>query len=514
MENFDGNDKNDNETDEDSDNYGKLEKRENIRITENKKKPLNRGKNQKESNNTRKFKDRDSEDDNETEEISKGNKNNGKVSDSRIKEWTEIWHKRLAHLSLDSMKTMKNQEIVKGLEKISFNGKSDVTGCDICKTMKGTRLKFNTRKIPRVKDKLELVHTDVCGPISPASLSGKRFFLSFIDDATRKSEILFLEKKSEVMEKFLEYKQRNENQTGMKIKRIRSDNGGEFVGKDFQKYLKDQGIIHEFTNPYSPEQNGIAERLNRTINDKARCMLGNAKLPKQFWAEAVRTANYIRNNSLCKPCGDKTPMELWNGYKPNVSYFKVFGCTAYTTIPKVRRSWKYGARAIKTVFLGYPDDHKGYRLWNPVDRQIINSRDVRFNEQLFYNDITEEIETDRSLDKKKYTTFEIEDISWLEEDLIDVLEPETTVAEVHPKRTDGVIQVEDSSEHEDTNDSDDSIETEEEEETHQRVLRPRTPNVRPEKYSALLKLDREKGKDLTSEDCMFLYGPYPGYRIQ
>jgi transposase InsO family protein len=327
------------------------------------------------------------------------------------------------------MKIMNNQEIVRGLEKINFNGKSDTANCEICKTMKGTRLKFNTSKIPRVKERLELIHTDICGPISPASISGKRYFVSFIDDATRRSEIFFLNKKSEMMEKFIEYKQHNETQTGLKIKRIRSDNGGEYIEKDFKKYLKDQGIIHEFTNVYCPEQNGIAERLNRTINDKARCMLGNAKLPKQFWAEAVRTANYIRNNSLCKPCENKTPMELWNGYKPNVSYFKIFGCTAYATLPKQHRSWKYGERAVKTIFLGYLDNRKGYRLWNPKNRTIINSRDVKFNEHLFNESVTEEIETDRKFDKENYTTFEIDDIRWSAEDLIEEPEPETTVVE-------------------------------------------------------------------------------------
>jgi hypothetical protein len=324
-----------------------------------------------------------------------------------------------------------------------------------------------------------------------------------------------------MMEKFIEYKQRNETQTGLKIKRIRSDNGGEYIEKDFKKYLKDQGIIHEFTNAYSPEQNGIAERLNRTINDKARCMLGNSKLPKQFWAEAVRTANYIRNNSLCRPCENKTPMELWNGYKPNISYFKIFGCTAYATLPRQHRSWKYGERAVKTIFLGYPDDRKGYRLWNPENRTIINSRDVKFDENLFNGNVEEELETDRRLHKENCITFDIEDIRWSEEDLLEEPEQESTTVEIYKEKPNEIVEHEndssedDSFEHEDedSDDSNNSIESVEEL-NEKRVLRPRTSKVKPDKYSALIKMDNQKGRDLTSEDCMFLYGPYPGYRIQ
>jgi hypothetical protein len=296
----------------------------------------------------------------------------------------------------------------------------------------------------------------------------------------------------------------------LEIKRIRSDNGGEYVGKEFQGYLKEQGIIHEFTNSYSPEQNGVAERLNRTLNDKARCMLENAKLPKQFWAEAVRTANHIRNNSTCKPCGNKTPMELWTDYTPNVSYFKIFGCTAYANIPKAQQLGKYGARAVKTIFLGYPDDRKGYRLWNPKTKRIVNSRDVKFDERLFSGGVIEETESDRKLDKSKFTTFDMEDISWLEEDQI--VEPENQERS-ELENIIGKNQEDNLDSDLDTTDNDSIIETEEIE-SDRRILRPRTSKVKPVKYSAFMKLDEEEKKEFTSEDCMFLYGPYPGYRIQ
>jgi hypothetical protein len=383
--------------------------------------------------------------------------------------------------------------------------------------MKATRLKFNARKIPRVQDRLELIHTDICGPISPASMSGKRFFLTFVDDTTRMSDIYFLEKKSEVMEKFLEYKNKVEKQTGSKIKRLRSDNGGEFLGKEFTTYLKSEGITHELTNVYSPEQNGIAERLNRTINDKVRCMLGNSGLPKAFWVEAVRTANFVRNISPCRTCDDMTPAELWNGYKPNISFLKIFGCTGYATIPKVKHNWKFGQRALKLVFLGYSIDRKGYRLWNPSNKQIVDSRDVKFDESCFYNFGKGNCVSNSKTETTNYTSFDLEKFTGFEEDDFEESSNDVVVEVSAPENQtpEEIISEADLSEEESVSDNDSEENSSDDDSSGcNRELRPRTTNIRPEKYTALIKMRPPKERPLTSEDCMMLYGPYPGYRIQ
>jgi hypothetical protein len=433
--------------------------------------------------------------------------------------WADIWHKRFGHICMETLRMMKNKDIVRGLETLNFTGKPNVSKCEICNIMKATRLKFHKREIPRVSERLDLIHMDICGPITPASMSGKRYFITFVDDATRKSEVYFLEKKSEAMEKFKEFKIKVEKQTGLKIKRIRSDNGGEFIGKEFTSFLKSEGISHELTNVYSPEQNGIAERLNRTLGDKVRCMLANSGLPEIFWAEAVRTANFVRNVSSCRTCDGKTPAELWDGHKPSVSFLKIFGCTAYATIPKIKRGWKYGQRALKLVFLGYSIDRKGYRLWNPSGKEIIDSRDIRFDESDFQdfrqkNGVTntEDISTNHiSFDLCKSDGFAGDD--FVSEDYDDVVEvdnperqqPEETVTEMVEETEEESDSVSVSGE-----DSDDGVQA------CDRELRPRTANIRPEKYTALVKMrpPKEKGKAMTSEDCMFLYGPYPGFRIQ
>lgn len=120
-----------------------------------------------------------------------------------------------------------------------------------------------------------------------------------------------------------------ENSSGNKLKALRTDNGGEYVSKQFEAYLKQEGIRHELTIPKTPEQNGIAERLNRTLVESARSMLLHAKLPKKYWGEAVRTAAYLKNRCPSKSLEEMTPYEAWHKRKPQLQHLRVFGCDAY-----------------------------------------------------------------------------------------------------------------------------------------------------------------------------------------
>jgi hypothetical protein len=274
---------------------------------------------------------------------------------------------------------MKRKEIVHGLGTcdLKFEGEID---CECCKLMKTTRIKFD--KGPRLKADglLDLVHTDICGPIQEQALGGVSYVVTFIDDASRKSDVYTVRNKSEVMDVFKDYKARVENETGRVIKILRSDNGGEYSGNAFEEYLRCHGIKHENTTVYTPQQNGVAERLNRSLLEMTRCLLRESGVPNLFWPEAVRAANVIRNRLTTRICGDKTPYELWTGRKPNIGYFRVFGCKAYVRIPRPYWTGKLGARAERGVFLGYDDRRKASLIWVQGENRMVHSRDVRYVE--------------------------------------------------------------------------------------------------------------------------------------
>ena len=170
-----------------------------------------------------------------------------------------------------------------------------------------------------------------------------------------------------------------EKSSGMKLKTLRTDNGGEYASIEFADYLKKNGIQHQTTVPKTPEQNSIAERMNRTLVESVRSMLSDSKLPKRFWAEGLSTATYLHNRSPTNSVQGMTPYEVWTGQKPNVSQLRVFGCDAYPHTPKDERS-KMDPKARKNIFLGYGNNVKGYRLYDKGKCKVFYSRDVIFNE--------------------------------------------------------------------------------------------------------------------------------------
>ncbi|UYV82136.1 hypothetical protein LAZ67_21001087 [Cordylochernes scorpioides] len=215
--------------------------------------------------------------------------------------------------------------------------------------------------------------------MSKRSPGGSLYFVSFKDDFSRFRVAYFIRHKSDVLEKFKEFVKRVRTETGNKIKRFRTDNGTEFLNKNFSDYLKSLGIVHELTAPYTPEQNGIAERDNRTIVESARCLLHGRKMPLELWAEAVNTAVYLLNRCTTKVLGNSTPYEIWYKRKPSILHLKTFGCNAYVHIPKDNRK-KLDKKSIRTFFVGYTETNKNYRMWDPIARKIIISRDVIFTE--------------------------------------------------------------------------------------------------------------------------------------
>ena len=192
--------------------------------------------------------------------------------------------------------------------------------CEGCALGKNHRLPFPKGVAWRAKEPLELVHTDVCGPMSINSNGGNRYFILFIDDFTRMTWVYFLKQKSEVFEVFRKFKLFVENQSGRTIKVLRSDNGKEYTSNQFTKYCEEEGIGRQLSVGYTPQQNGVSERKNRTVMEMAKSMIHAKGLLKSFWADTVHTAVYLLNRCPTKAVMDRTPTEAWSGRKPSVKH--------------------------------------------------------------------------------------------------------------------------------------------------------------------------------------------------
>ena len=224
-----------------------------------------------------------------------------------------------------------------------------------------------------------MIHSDICGPITPVSNGNKRYFISFIDDYSRKAWVYFLQEKSEAFSAFKSFKALVENEVGRVIKTLRTDRGGEYNSQEFANFCDMHGIRRQLTAAYTPQQNGVSERKNRTILNMVRSMLAGGSIPKNFWPEAVNWSVHILNRSPTFVVQDMTPAETWSGRKPVVNHFKIFGCIAYAHIPDEKRR-KLDFKGEKCIFLGVSDQSKAYKLYNPITKRIVISRDVVFDE--------------------------------------------------------------------------------------------------------------------------------------
>ena len=288
---------------------------------------------------------------------------------------TELWHRRLGHLNISCLKLLQEQEMVMELPEI----KAVKEVCEGCVLGKQCREAFPKEASTRASIPLELIHSDICGPMQTTTKAGNRYFITFIDDCTRMCWIYFLRNKSEALSVFKRFKATVELQSGYKLKKFRSDRGGEFTSAEFDSFCADVGIERQLTTPYTPQQNGVAERKNRTIVEMAKCLMFEKKIPLGFWAEAVNTSVYILNRFPTKALSKKTPFEAYSGRKPGIKHLKVFGSLCYAYVPNQQRQ-KLDLASKRCVFLGYGSCEKGYRLYNIETGKVIVSRDVVFNE--------------------------------------------------------------------------------------------------------------------------------------
>jgi hypothetical protein len=192
--------------------------------------------------------------------------------------------------------------------------------------------------------------------------------------------VFFLKDKSETQGIFKKFARRAQNEFDMKIKRVRSDNGTEFRNTNIEDFLDEEGIKHEFSVPYTPQQNGVVERKNRTLIEAARAMLDEYKIPeKDYWAEAVNTACHAINLLYLHKIMKKTAYELLTSKKPKVDYFRVFGCKCFI-LNKKSKSSKFAPRVDEGFLLGYGTNEHDYRVFNKTTGQTEITIDVTFDE--------------------------------------------------------------------------------------------------------------------------------------
>ncbi|CAI7757763.1 unnamed protein product, partial [Closterium sp. NIES-53] len=298
-------------------------------------------------------------------------------------DWLTL-HRRMGHVALPILQQLVKNEMVAGKR---VKGEPDeVLGCSTCMQAKFTRFPFSSSEAT-TKAPLDEVVMDVVVPLKLGA-AGAEYFLTIVDVYTRMTWVYVLSKKSDVAETVkTDWLPMVERQQDRLVKAIRTDRGGEFLGKDFGLWLKKNGIRHSLTMPYSPAMNGIAERANRTITETARGLLIEAGLPDYFWPDAVRSACVAKNRALTHVGADKwVPYVEWIGRKPKVDMLRVFGCMCMALVPKHLRHNKLGAKAIWAVHLGMAQNSKGWLLWDPFTKKFLVSRDCKFMENLMYKD--------------------------------------------------------------------------------------------------------------------------------
>jgi transposase InsO family protein len=323
-----------------------------------------------------------------------------------------IWHQRLCHLNYPTILAMDRTEAVTGT---FLQNKQIPEFCQGCVLGKSHRHTFPSSPI-RTPSTIPgyRIHADLCGPMAHVSLGGALYYLLFKDDYSGYRYIFCLAEKSDALRCFQEVYSDIFRDTGHHMQIFRTDGGGEFTSKKFQACLSEKGVRHEVTAPYSPEQNGLIERDNRTIMESVRSLLHTSGLPLSFWAEACHTVVYTLNRTGSRLIPGSTPFTLWYGFKPSLEHFRVFGCQVYAYIDKKQRT-KLDPKSHLCYFLGYCDNTKGYRIWDPETSQVLIRRDVSFNEQVLYGDQQETLRPSSSSEQELTATLSTDVSSQIQE---------------------------------------------------------------------------------------------------
>ena len=287
-----------------------------------------------------------------------------------------LWHNRLGHLAPRTIKLLHDSGVIKATGLIATEP------CRACALGKMTRRPFRSgASIPKAVRFGYLNHSDVC-TWGCTGIDDSEYFVTFIDDFFRFVAVYPIANKSDVLSKFKEFVSVLQTETGLSrpVVRLLSDNGVEYTGQEFKQFCCMMGIQHTTSCAYTPQQNGVAERGNRTLLEGARSMLATFDLPSKWWPYAICYAAYVRNRSPSQSLHGKSPFEIRHGQLPNLSKVRVFGCQAFLHIPDaLRRKCNY--KALACHFLGVAADQNGFIVCLD-DGRIKVSRDVnRFQEE-------------------------------------------------------------------------------------------------------------------------------------
>ncbi|GJV02917.1 putative ribonuclease H-like domain-containing protein [Tanacetum coccineum] len=287
-----------------------------------------------------------------------------------------LWHRRLGHVNFKNINKLVKSNLVRGLPSKTFKHDHSCLAC-----RKGKQHKASCKKLEEktVREPLELLHMDLFGPVSVESLNRKKYCLVVTDDCSRFSWVFFLVYKDETYDILHDLIVGLENKLRRKVKTIRCDHGTEFKNKLMNEFCAKKGIQREYSIARTPQQNGVAERKNRTLIEAARTMLADSLLPIQFWAEAVHTACYVLNRVLVTKPQMKTPYELLMGKPPNISFMKPFGCPL-TILNTMDHLGKFEGKSEEGYLLGYSTNSKGFRVYNRVTRKVQDCLHVDFLE--------------------------------------------------------------------------------------------------------------------------------------
>jgi transposase InsO family protein len=278
------------------------------------------------------------------------------------------WNEESSH------KLIKGEHIL-GLTNVHFE-KDKI--CSACQAGKQVGTHHPHKNIMTTDMSLELVHMDLFGPIAYISIGRSKYCLVIVDDYSRFTWVFFLQEKSQTQETLKRFLRRSQNEFRLRIKNIRSDNGTEFKNSQIEGFLEED-IKHEFSSPYTPQQNGVVERKNRTLLDMARTMLDEYKTPDRFWAEAINTACYSINRLYLHRILKKTSYEPLTGKKPNILYFRVFGSKCFILNKRGIKS-KFAPKAVEDFLLGYDSNTRAYRVFNKSIGLVEVSCDIVFDE--------------------------------------------------------------------------------------------------------------------------------------
>ncbi|GJX54130.1 putative ribonuclease H-like domain-containing protein [Tanacetum coccineum] len=286
------------------------------------------------------------------------------------------WHKRLGHVNFKTLNKLVKGNLVRGLPSKTFQ--NDHT-CVACQKGKQHKASCKTKVVSSISQPLLLLHMDLFGPTSVRSINHKTYCLVITDDFSRFSWVFFLRTKDETSGILKDFIRQIENQLNKKVKTIRCDNGTEFKNRDMIEFCGSKGIKREYSNARTPQQNGVAERKNKTLIEAARTMLADSFLPNTFWAEAVSTACYVLNRVLVTKPQNKTPYELITGKIPIISYIRPFGCHV-TILNTIDHLGKFEEKADEGFLVGYSLNSKAFRVYNLETKRVEENLHIKFLE--------------------------------------------------------------------------------------------------------------------------------------